>query len=229
MPGLALLFLQILPIDFSYIFAKFLISLYFMIYPENLKSAKERIRKIGIKKVSTKKYIDSIAKNLTIMLHYKNFRLESNNLYLKKFIGVSFHFGLWELIPLFFKRYNNAILVSKYRSKFLEKFLSWRREKIGGVYVSSLQELLGFIKRGWNVGCMLEGSIKSKKIFTDVPYSDYTHNKIPYVLSKRYKLPIVFLFAVWDFRRITLKIAWNAKEAGEIIKKKPLEWIAWVN
>ncbi len=228
MPGLILLLLYILPIDFSFWVAKILILIYLSFYPEIFKKIKKRFEKLQLKEFSKVLYANTLAKNLIVMLHHKEFEIKKTDFALKRFIGVSFHYGVWELIPLFFKNTKSIILIQPQRSLVLNKFLKWWRSKIHGFYTFSLKELLKYFKKGYNIGFMLEGSKRMYRIKKDIPFKGYFLNAIPYKLQKKYNEKLYYLFAEFKKREVMLSML-DEKKVKEKFDKNPYEWIAWVD
>ncbi len=100
----------------------------------------------------------------------RNLRIKGNmGIIMKGGILYSFHFGVWELMPLSLKKlgYNLGIIVNRYSDDkkniiaiFFDRFLYWFRS-FGNVrifYKEDTMKIINFIKSGGLLGMLVDGN-----------------------------------------------------------------------
>lgn len=157
----------------------------------------------------------------------------------QKAIVVTFHYGLWELLPQIFQKlgYETYISVGEKRNRFfdeLNKFRSQNGVKIVKTVAEMRTALSKSLTRPRLLGFVLDNTSKTRgfKLF-----SPHWHNfsvlRTPFILAKSFKLPILAMFCFHQKNRLVVAIhaVRNSQALGNqllsYIKSKPEEWIFW--
>lgn len=195
-----------------------------------------------------------IGKNLALMLHSaKNdkildktqiygenilCRLTENN---QKAIIVSFHYGLWELLPQIFQKlgYEISISISAQRDRNLAYEINKVRNRNGVKTVSTvraMKEILqsnGSPKRKQLLGFVLDNTSKTRGINLNEPWTGFTVLRTPFILAKMAKTSVLSMFCYRQNDKTVVDIdeIHHPREVGtrlhSYIEKNPAEWIFW--
>ncbi len=104
-------------------------------------------------------------------------------------VMVTLHFGIWEYLPVIFKRlgYRTGIMVSDYRSKLFKRVVEIIRKSRGIEFYRSIDQVKGDILLGFTLDNF------NRKV---LPIKGMKLSNVAFIISKRYGLP-VFPVAAW--------------------------------
>ncbi|MEO0276420.1 MAG: lysophospholipid acyltransferase family protein, partial [candidate division WOR-3 bacterium] len=160
-------------------------------------------------------------------------------------LALTLHLGLWELIPIYFKRKNYPVNVvaSRVYTNEIDEIINWfrRKENINVIYRNEAIKIIRALKNGECVGILLDQSSKGKCIETEFFKKKIWVPEGPFRII--YKInPEVILMGIWkegnkyiieirDFE-LTGQKEIDAKKIfenfEEWIKKNPSQW-AWIH
>ena len=165
----------------------------------------------------------------------------------KKAIIVSFHYGLWELLPQIFQRlgYKTYIAASVQADKSLESELFRYRSQNGVKLIKTISEMKHCLKqsppwadgakqaKGILLGFVLDNTRKTKRLCLSEPYPNFFILRTPFVLAKLAKVPILSMFCYQRNNQIVVDIdevkspAMLGKRLRNYLKRSPEDWIFW--
>jgi lauroyl/myristoyl acyltransferase len=195
-----------------------------------------------------------IGKNLALMLHIAKTdkildktqiygenilcRLMENN---QKAVIVSFHYGIWELLPQIFQKlgYETSISIGAQRDRNLAYEINKVRNQNGVktvVTVKEMKEILqsnGSSNRKQLLGFVLDNTSKTRGISLNEPWTGFAVIRTPFILAKWAKTPVLSMFCYKQNDKTIVDIdeIHHPQEVGtrlrSYIEKNPAEWIFW--
>ena len=226
-----------------------------------------RIRKIGIWTVKTARFKKGILKGYYkkipefcfdfLLVHKDGEKIKEivltkgEEILEKKFerkrgvLVLTLHLGLWELIPIYFKRKNYPVNVvaSRVYTKEVDEVINWFRKKegINVIYRNEAVKIIRALKNGECVGILLDQSFKGKCIKTDFFKKKIYVPEGPFKIMYKIKPEVVlmgilkkgdkYIIDIRDFKFEGKKEA-DAKKVfksfEEWIRDEPVQW-AWIH
>ncbi len=112
---------------------------------------------ISIFKRSCVNFTSSIIETLNPSRFYSNLEFDTIDSFDEPGVCVGVHAGSWEIINFSFaKKYNFAVLAKKQKNEKLDLFLNQNRKKEGLEVCFNLRSLIGYIKRGFHIGVVVD-------------------------------------------------------------------------
>ncbi len=156
-------------------------------------------------------------------------------------VVVSFHYGLWELLPQIFKRmgYETYIAISRQKDKDWDEELRKLRSQNGVGLMETIAEMKRILKsNGTNnrkrlLGFVLDNKRLTRGLCLNEPWRNFFILRTPFVLAQSEKVPLLGMFCYKKANRIVIDIAEvkNPKAIGErlrhFITQQPEDWIFW--
>lgn len=225
--------LKILPDSFGYPIATLLVNLYFSLYSHTSKEIEKKVKELGIKNFRLHKYAQELAKILLIMLNPQKWVNKVSIKGIKNLktpsLVVTFHFGPWEILPLIFVNmgYKVAVVSESQKNKPLNYFLKKLRKQTGAIYCNSIADITPLLKKDYLVGFLLDKTSRVPKIKVN-PF-DCKVNKLPFILARRYKVPIIPMAVFLQKSEIKVEIPKELSVLNKILKERYYQWILWGN
>jgi KDO2-lipid IV(A) lauroyltransferase len=252
-------FLNILPLFFLKYLLKILsIFSYF---------ALKKFRKIGIWTLETLQFKRGILKEYFkkifeyffdfLMIHRNGKKIEEivevkgEEILLKKFekkkgvLAFTLHLGLWELIPIYFRRKNYPVnvVVSRVYTDEIDNIVNEfrKKEKINVIYRNEAIKIIKALKNGECVGILIDQYFKGKNMKTLFFGKEVFVPEGPFLIAYKIK-PEVLIMGIWkekdkyiieikdfEFKGDKKMDARNVMENFEKwIKKNPSQW-TWIH
>jgi KDO2-lipid IV(A) lauroyltransferase len=252
-------FLNILPLFFLKYLLKILsIFSYF---------ALKKFRKIGIWTLETLQFKRGILKEYFkkifeyffdfLMIHRNGKKIEEivevkgEEIFLKKFekkkgvLAFTLHLGLWELIPIYFRRKNYPVnvVVSRVYTDEIDNIVNEfrKKEKINVIYRNEAIKIIKALKNGECVGILIDQYFKGKNMKTLFFGKEVFVPEGPFLIAYKIK-PEVLIMGIWkekdkyiieikdfEFKGDKKMDARNVMENFEKwIKKNPSQW-TWIH
>ncbi len=160
-------------------------------------------------------------------------------------LAFTLHLGLWELIPIYFKKKNYPVNVvaSRVYTKEVDEVINWFRKKqgINVIYRNEPAKIIRALKNGECVGVLLDQSFKGKCIKIDFfkkkiyvpegPFKIMYKIKPEVILMGIFKKGDKYIIDIKDFKFEGKKEV-DARKVfenfEEWIKKEPAQW-AWIH
>lgn len=186
-------------------------------------------------------YLLKLSENLStmILVNKKNLPLIFDKI---KFFGdniikerggvvVTFHYGLYELLPLIFlkKGYKTAIVYSPQRNKFLNKlFLKIRKQKTLKI-CKNLGEIKEALFNNYLVGFAIDNIRKGNLIFLKEPLPNLKVLKTPFIISQIFSYPLYFILMRKNGKgyEVVIKKGFSTSFVKEEMKRKIFDWVLW--
>lgn len=166
------------------------------------------------------------------------YNLTKNN---QSAIIVSFHYGLWELLPQIFQRvgYETYIAIGEQRDKKLASELDQYRSQNGVKLIKTIAEMKQILSVRPNsskrrlLGFVLDNTSKTKRLRLSEPFQDFSILRTPFVLAKLAKIPILSMFCYQKDKKIIVAID-EIKSPETIglklryyVERSPTDWLFW--
>ncbi|MEO0130548.1 MAG: hypothetical protein ABIK76_02510 [candidate division WOR-3 bacterium] len=186
-------------------------------------------------------YLLSLSENLStmILINKKNLSLIFDKI---KFLGdniikerggvvVTFHYGLYELLPLvFLKRgYKTAIVYSSQRNKLLNKiFLKIRRKKTLKI-CKNLWEIKAALLDNYLVGFAIDNIHKGRMISLKELLPNLEVLRTPFIISQLFSYPLYSILMRKNGKgyEVIIKRGFSPSFVKEEIKKNTFDWVLW--
>lgn len=248
--------LNVLPLSIAILVCQFITVTYLALKPNYRNEIEYNYKKVFRQ---TKKYFWiknglAVGKNLAMMVKYKNkdldrVEIEGENIMkdiMKKnsCIAVSFHCGLWELLPQVFARrgYNIFLNVQEQRNSRLNRYLENWRSKNGVKLINNLKMLRDAIILKLHTSSLIGF------VLDNTHYAEFNNNSdfpfplltVPFIIAKRYSLPIVPIFNFTHENKVKALVGSVCYPASNdnleqniieqflsILKKYPEQWVFW--
>lgn len=151
-------------------------------------------------------------------------------------IMVSFHYGVWELLPQVFasRGVDTAVVVSLQRDRILQKALAEIRKTTGVKLITGGQAFFSRLRNRTGVtGFMLDNTTKGKQVWVNVDGVRLRMPELPFRAGRVFNQRVVPLFAYLERGRIKVRLFGTGDEekAGrvllEMVRERPEEWVFW--
>ncbi len=182
----------------------------------------KKFRKIGIWTIKTAQFKKGILKEYFkkifefcfdfLMIHRNGKKIEEivevkgEELLLKKFkkkkgvLALTLHLGLWELIPIYFKRKNYPVnvVVSRVYTDEIDNIINEfrKKEKINIIYKNEAIKIIKALKKGECVGMLIDQYFKGKNIRTLFFGKEVFVPEGPFLIMYKIK-PEVVIMGIW--------------------------------
>ncbi|MGC8797607.1 MAG: hypothetical protein ACP5PK_02925 [candidate division WOR-3 bacterium] len=148
---------------------------------------------------------------------------------------VSFHFGLWEFLPQFYRNYGNdvAVVTGVMKDKMLSRTLVRLRSGSGVRIISDIKSLRKRLGQSGITGFMLDNTSRGKMTDVVVKSLRIRLPAMAFVLSRRTGTGVVPVFSYLKHGRLTVRVFPEQDAAGcarlllEMVREMPTEWIFW--
>ncbi len=146
-------------------------------------------------------------------------------------VVVTFHYGLYELLPLIFlkKGYKTAIVYSSQRNKFLNSLLlKIRREKTQKI-CRNLSEIKEALFNNYLVGFAIDNIHKGKLISLREILPNLVVLKTPFIISQKFSYPLYFILMRKNGKEyeVIIKKGFSLPFVKEKIKENIFDWVLW--
>ncbi|MEO0088661.1 MAG: hypothetical protein ABIK56_02050 [candidate division WOR-3 bacterium] len=186
-------------------------------------------------------YLLNLSENLStmILINKKNLSLIFDKI---KFLGdniikerggvvITFHYGLYELLPLIFLKrgYKTAIVYSSQRNKLLNStFLKIRRNKTLKI-CKNLYEIKEALFDNYLVGFAIDNIHKGKLISLKELLPNLEVLRTPFVISQLFSYPLYFILIRKNGKgyEVIIKRGFSPSFVKEEIKKNIFDWVLW--
>lgn len=254
-------------INFLYKLPLFLTKYLLKIFSIIIYFSLNKIKKIGIWTLKTARFKKGILKEYFkklpefcfdfLMVHKNGERIKDivltrgEEILEKKFekkrgvLVLTLHLGLWELIPIYFKRKNYPVnvVVSRVYTNEIDKIINWFRKKegINVIHRNEAIKIIKALKNGECVGILLDQNFKGRCIETEF-FKKRVHVPVgPFKIMYKIKPEVILMgiFKKGDKYIIDIRdFEFEGKEEidarkifenfEEWIKKEPAQW-AWIH
>lgn len=146
-------------------------------------------------------------------------------------VVVTFHYGLYELLPLIFmeKGYKTAIVYSPQRNKFLDKiFLKIRKGKTLKI-CKNLKEIKEALINNYLVGFAIDNIHQGKLISLQELLPNLKVLNTPFIIARLFSCPLYFMLMRKNGRgyQVVVKRGFPIAFVKEEIKENILDWVLW--
>lgn len=193
------------------------------------------------KKFSFSYYLLRLSENLStmILINKKNLSLIFDKI---KFLGdniikerggvvVTFHYGLYELLPLIFLKrgYKTAIVYSLQRNRFLNNlFFKIRKQKTQKI-CRNLSEIKKALFDNYLVGFAIDNIHKGKLISLKELLPNLEVLRTPFIISQLFSFPLYFILMRKNGKEyeVIIKKGFSPSFVKEKIKENIFDWVLW--
>lgn len=169
-------------------------------------------------------------KNLSLIFDKIRF-LGDNIIKEKGGLVVTFHYGLYELLPLIFmkKGYKTAIVYSPQRNKILNSFFLKIREQKNLKICKTWHEIKEALFDNYLVGFAIDNIRQGKLIPLEELLPNLKVLKTPFIISQLFSYPLYFMLLRKKGKgyEVIIKKGFSPSFIKEEIKKNIFDWVLW--
>uniref|UniRef100_A0A7V3ZUP2 Lipid A biosynthesis acyltransferase n=1 Tax=candidate division WOR-3 bacterium TaxID=2052148 RepID=A0A7V3ZUP2_UNCW3 len=186
-------------------------------------------------------YFKSLAENLSTMMVIN--KKKSSLIFDKiKFLGdniirerggvvVTFHYGIYELLPLIFSQrgYKTAIVYSPQRNSLLNTILLRIRKGKVEKFLRNLKEIKEALQEGYLVGFAIDNIHKGKLVSLKEILPHLKVSLSPFIIAQRFGYPLYFVLIRKNEKdyQVVIKKGFLPLFIKEELKKNIFDWVLW--
>ncbi|MCX7837270.1 MAG: hypothetical protein N2323_04850 [candidate division WOR-3 bacterium] len=169
-------------------------------------------------------------KNLSLIFDKISF-LGDNIIKERGGVVITFHYGLYELLPLIFLRkgYKTAITYTPQKSKILNKIILKMRKQKTLKICENLKEIKKALLDKYLVGFAIDNVHKGKLFFLKELLPNLKVLKAPFIISQIFSYPLYFMLIRRNEKgyEVITKRGFSLSSVKEEIKKDIFDWVLW--
>uniref|UniRef100_A0A7V6CNC9 Lipid A biosynthesis acyltransferase n=1 Tax=candidate division WOR-3 bacterium TaxID=2052148 RepID=A0A7V6CNC9_UNCW3 len=186
-------------------------------------------------------YLKNLAENLSTMVVVN--KKQASLIFDKiKFLGdniikgrggvvVTFHYGIYELLPLIFSQrgYKTAIVYSPQRNPLLNRIFLKLRSKKTPKLLKNLKEIKEALKEGYLVGFAIDNVHKGRLVLLREILPHLKVSSSPFIIAQRFSYPLYFVLIRKNEKdyQVVIKKGFSPLFVKEELKKNIFDWVLW--